>query len=114
MFRRKAPDMLPMLDALLHQAQAQVAPAATAEQQARGVLWWTLCTRCPHRGRGARLRSRLSRDARSGASTAQYPAWGSALQGRDTWRLPGLAASTVDSYVTGNEPLLTAESLNRG
>lgn len=35
MFRRKAPDLLPMLAALLHQAQAQVRPAAAGEQQAR-------------------------------------------------------------------------------
>jgi predicted nucleic acid-binding protein len=32
-FRRKAPDLLPLLAALLHQAQARVGPAATAEQQ---------------------------------------------------------------------------------
>ena len=32
-FRRKAPDLLPLLAALLHQAQAQTGPAATAEQQ---------------------------------------------------------------------------------
>lgn len=36
-FRRKAPDLLPLLAALLHQAQVQVGPAATAEQQARAV-----------------------------------------------------------------------------
>jgi len=34
-FRRKAPDLLPLLAALLHQAQAQTGPAATAEQQTR-------------------------------------------------------------------------------
>lgn len=34
-FRRKAPDLLPLLAALLHQAQVQAGPAATAEQQAR-------------------------------------------------------------------------------
>ncbi len=33
-FRRKAPDLLPMLAVLLHQAQAQVGPAATGEPQA--------------------------------------------------------------------------------
>lgn len=33
-FRRKGPDLLPLLAALLHQAQAQTGPAATAEQQA--------------------------------------------------------------------------------
>lgn len=33
-FRRKAADLLPLLAALLHQAQAQIGPAATAEQQA--------------------------------------------------------------------------------
>jgi len=36
-FRRKAPDLLPLLAALLHQAQTQVGPAATAEQQARAA-----------------------------------------------------------------------------
>lgn len=34
-FRRKAPDLLPLLATLLHQAQAQTGPPATAEQQAR-------------------------------------------------------------------------------
>lgn len=34
-FRRKAPDLLPLLAGLLHQAQVQVGPAATAESQAR-------------------------------------------------------------------------------
>lgn len=33
-FRRKAPDLLPLLAALLHRARAQTGPAATAEQQA--------------------------------------------------------------------------------
>jgi predicted nucleic acid-binding protein len=33
-FRRKAPDLLPLLAALLHRAQTQTGPAATAEQQA--------------------------------------------------------------------------------
>ncbi len=33
-FRRKAVDLLPLLAALLHQAQVQSGPAATAEQQA--------------------------------------------------------------------------------
>jgi predicted nucleic acid-binding protein len=33
-FRRKAADLLPLLAALLHEAQAQTGPAATAEQQA--------------------------------------------------------------------------------
>lgn len=36
-FRRKAPDLLPLLAALLHRAQAQSGPAATAEQQARAA-----------------------------------------------------------------------------
>ena len=36
-FRRKAPDLLPLLAALLHRAQAQTGPAATAEQQARAA-----------------------------------------------------------------------------
>jgi predicted nucleic acid-binding protein len=36
-FRRKAPDLLPLLAALLHQAQTQVGPTATAEQQARAA-----------------------------------------------------------------------------
>lgn len=36
-FRRKAPDLLPLLAALLHRAQAQTGPAATAEQQARAT-----------------------------------------------------------------------------
>ncbi len=36
-FRRKAPDLLLLLAALLHQAQAQVGPAATGEQQARAA-----------------------------------------------------------------------------
>ena len=34
-FQRKAPDLLPRLATLLHQAQAQTGPAATAEQQAQ-------------------------------------------------------------------------------
>lgn len=34
-FRRKAPDLLPLLAALLHRAQAQTGPAATAEELAR-------------------------------------------------------------------------------
>jgi predicted nucleic acid-binding protein len=34
-FRRRAPDLLPLLAALLHQAGAQVGPAATGESQAR-------------------------------------------------------------------------------
>jgi predicted nucleic acid-binding protein len=34
-FRRKAPDLLPLLAALLHQVGAQVGPAATGEGQAR-------------------------------------------------------------------------------
>jgi predicted nucleic acid-binding protein len=34
-FRRKAPDLLPLLAALLHQAGTQVGPAATGEGQAR-------------------------------------------------------------------------------
>ncbi len=33
-FRRKAADLLPLLAALLHRAQVQTGPAATAEQQA--------------------------------------------------------------------------------
>jgi predicted nucleic acid-binding protein len=33
-FRRKAPDLLPLLAGLLHQAQAKVGPAASEEQQA--------------------------------------------------------------------------------
>lgn len=37
-FQRKAPDLLPLLAILLHQAQAQTGPAATAEQQARTAL----------------------------------------------------------------------------
>lgn len=38
-FRRKAPDLLPLLAALLHRAQAQTGPAATAEQQASVAAW---------------------------------------------------------------------------
>jgi predicted nucleic acid-binding protein len=34
-FRRKAPDLLPLLAGLLHQARAQVGPASSEEQQAR-------------------------------------------------------------------------------
>jgi len=36
-FQRKAPDLLPLLAALLHQAQVQIGPAATADQQARAA-----------------------------------------------------------------------------
>jgi predicted nucleic acid-binding protein len=36
-FRRKAPELLPLLAALLHQAQAEVGPVATGEQQARAA-----------------------------------------------------------------------------
>jgi predicted nucleic acid-binding protein len=36
-FRRKAPELLPLLAALLHQAQAEVGPVATREQQARAA-----------------------------------------------------------------------------
>ncbi len=36
-FRRKAADLLPLLAALLHQAQAQIGPAAPDEQQARAA-----------------------------------------------------------------------------
>lgn len=34
-FRRKAPDLLPLLAGLLHRAQVQIGPAAAEEQQAR-------------------------------------------------------------------------------
>lgn len=34
-FRRKTPELLPLLAALLHQAQVRVGPAATVEQHAR-------------------------------------------------------------------------------
>ena len=36
-FRRKATDLLPLLAALLHQAQAQTGPAASDEQQTRAA-----------------------------------------------------------------------------
>lgn len=36
-FRRKSPDLLPLLAALLHQAQVQVGPMANVEQQARAA-----------------------------------------------------------------------------
>lgn len=36
-FRRKAPELLPLLATLLHQAQAQTGPTATGEQQARAA-----------------------------------------------------------------------------
>ena len=36
-FRRKAPDLLPLLAALLHQAQVQMGPVASEEQQARAA-----------------------------------------------------------------------------
>ncbi len=36
-FRRKAADLLPLLATLLHQAQVEVGPAATAEQQAQAA-----------------------------------------------------------------------------
>ena len=36
-FRRKAPDLLPLLAGLLHQAQAQVGPTSSEEQQARAA-----------------------------------------------------------------------------
>jgi predicted nucleic acid-binding protein len=36
-FRRKAPESLPLLAALLHQAQVEVGPVATGEQQARAA-----------------------------------------------------------------------------
>lgn len=36
-FRRKAADLLPFLATLLHQAQVEVGPAATAEQQAQAA-----------------------------------------------------------------------------
>ncbi len=36
-FRRKAPELLPLLATLLHQAQVQVGPTATGEQQARAA-----------------------------------------------------------------------------
>jgi predicted nucleic acid-binding protein len=42
-FRRKAPDLLTLLAALLHQAQVQVGPAASAEQQARVVAEALAC-----------------------------------------------------------------------
>lgn len=37
-FRRKAPDLLPLLAALLHQAHTEVGPAATDEQQTQAVV----------------------------------------------------------------------------
>lgn len=36
-FRRKAADLIPLLAALLHQAQAQIGPVAPDEQQARAA-----------------------------------------------------------------------------
>ncbi len=36
-FRRKAPDLLPLLAGLLHRAQVQIGPAATDEQQAHAA-----------------------------------------------------------------------------
>ncbi len=36
-FRRKAPDLLPLLAALLHRAQVQTGPAASGEEQTRAT-----------------------------------------------------------------------------